>query len=85
MLNQLDNDPLLRLKSDEVQIKDQEQQRKKDEGEEKANMEMLKLVTGKSQFDEKLQQDDEHQKLRAAVTLAKDGIKQMQVVSKEKK
>ena len=85
VLNQLDNDPLLRLKSDEVQIKAQEQQRKQEEGEEKANMEMLKLVTGKNQFDEKLQQDDEHQKLRAAVTLAKDGIKQMQVVSKEKK
>ena len=84
VLNQVDNDPLLRLKSDEVQIKAQEQQRKQEEGEEKANMEMLKLVTGKEQFDEKLEQEDEHQKLRAAVSLAKDGIKQMQATVKEK-
>ena len=84
VLNQIDNDPLLRLKADEVQIKAQEQQRKQEEGEEKANMDMLKLVTGKEQFDEKLEQDDEHQKLRAAVSLAKDGIKQMQATVKEK-
>jgi len=77
ILNQIDNDPLLRLKSDEVQIKAQEEQRKDKEGEEKANMETLKLLQGKSEFDQKLEQDDEHQKLRAAVSLAKDGIKSM--------
>ena len=67
----------MRLKADEVQIKAQDQQRKEKEGEEKANMETLKLIQGKSEFDEKLEQEDEHQKLRAAVSLAKDGIKSM--------
>ena len=40
-------------------------------------METLKLLQGKSEFDQKLEQEDEHQKLRAAVSLAKDGIKSM--------
>ena len=77
VLNQLDNDPLLRLKADEVQLRAQEQQRKEKEGEEKANMDTLKLIRGGQEFDAKLEQDDEHAKLRAAVSLAKDGIKQM--------
>ena len=77
VLNQLDSDPLLKLKSDEVQLRAQEQQRKEKEGEEKANMETLKLIRGGQEFDAKLQQDDEHAKLRASISLAKDGIKQM--------
>ena len=77
VLNQLDSDPLLKLKSDEVQLRAQEQQRKEKEGEEKANMETLKLIRGGQQIDAKLQQDDEHAKLRASISLAKDGIKQM--------
>ena len=83
VLNQIDSDPLLRLKSDEVQIKAQEEQRKEKEGEEKANMDTLKLLQGKTEFDQKLEQDDEHAKLRASVSLAKDGIKQMQATIKE--
>ena len=55
----------------------QDQQRKEKEGEEKANMETLKLIRGGQEFDAKLQQDDEHAKLRASISLAKDGIKQM--------
>ena len=77
VLNQLDSDPLLKLKSDENQIKAAEQQRKEKEGEEKANMETLKLIRGGQEFDAKLQQDDDHAKLRASISLAKDGIKQM--------
>ena len=77
VLNQLDNDPLLKLKADEVQLRAQDQQRKEKESEEKANMDTLKLIRGGQEFDAKLQQDDEHAKLRASVSLAKDGIKQM--------
>ena len=77
VLNQLDNDPLLKLKADEVQLRAQDQQRKEKESEEKANMETLKLIRGGQEFDAKLQQDDDHAKLRASVSLAKDGIKQM--------
>ena len=76
VLNQLDNDPLLKLKANEVQLRAQDQQRK-EESEEKANMETLKLIRGGQEFDAKLQQDDDHAKLRTSVSLAKDGIKQM--------
>ena len=85
VLNQLDNDPLLKLKADEVQLRAQEQQRKEKEGEEKANMDTLKLIRGGQEFDAKLQQDDEHAKLRASVSLAKDGIKQMKATVIEDK
>ena len=82
VLNQLDSDPLIKLKADEVQIKAQDQQRKEKYDEERANLDTLKLLQGKSEFDEKLEQDDEHAKLRAAVSLAKDGIKEMNATIK---
>ena len=43
------------------------------------------MMQGQSQFEDKLEQEDEHQKLRAAVSLAKDGIKSMQATVKETK
>ena len=82
VLNQLDSDPLIKLKADEVQIKAQDQQRKEKYDEERANLDTLKLLQGKSEFDEKLEQDDEHAKLRAAVSLAKDGLKSMDATIK---
>ena len=85
VLNQLDNDPLLKLKADEVQLKAQDQQRKEKESDEKATMDTLKLIRGGQEFDAKLQQDDEHAKLRASVSLAKDGIKQMKATVIEDK
>ena len=42
-------------------------------------------MQGQSQFDEKLEQDDEHQHLRAAVSLAKDGMKSIKDIVTEKK
>ena len=82
VLNQLDSDPLIKLKADEVQIKAQEEQRKEKYDEERANLDTLKLLQGKTEFDQKLDQDDEHAKLRAAVSLAKDGIKEMNATIK---
>ena len=83
VLNQLDTDPLLRLKNEEVQLRAKEEARKKDEGETKAQMEALRLISNREVAEEKLAQDDKHAKLRASVSLAKDGIKQMNAVVKE--
>ena len=83
VLNQIDNDPLLRLKNDEVQLKAKEEERKREEGEQKGERDSLKIIQGQQQFEDKLEQDDEHAKLRASVSLAKDGIKQMQATFKE--
>ena len=83
VLNQIDNDPLLRLKSDEIQLKAKEEERKREEGETKAEMDALKMLQNRQIAEDKLEQDDEHAKLRASVSLAKDGIKQMQATIKE--
>ena len=83
VLNQIDNDPLLRLKSDEIQLKAKEEERKREEGETKAEMDALKMLQNRQIAEDKLEQDDDHAKLRASVSLAKDGIKQMQATIKE--
>ena len=49
----------------------------------KAQMEALRLISNREVAEEKLAQDDKHAKLRASVSLAKDGIKQMNAVVKE--
>ncbi len=85
MLNQIDNDQLLKLKSEEVQLKAKEEERKREEGESKAEMDALRLVSNRQIAEDKLQQDDNHAKLRASVSLAKDGIKQMTAVVGEEK
>ena len=77
VLNQIDNDPLLRLKADEVQIRAREEQRKRDADEEKSNIDRLRLIQNKDIAEQKLDENDKHQKLRAAVSLAKAGVKDM--------
>jgi hypothetical protein len=57
--------------------------RKREEAETKANMDALRLLQSREIASEKLEQDDEHAKLRASISLAKDGIKQMKAVVKD--
>ena len=85
VLNQMDNDPLLQLKADEVQIKAQEQQRKEKEDEDQMSLERAKMLQAREIAEEKMEENDKHQKLRAAVSLAKDGIKDMTAVVGEEK
>ena len=76
-LNQVENDPLLKLKDRELDIKAREEQGRREENEEKLNLERAKMLQAKNTAEDKLEQNDEHAKLRAAVSLAKDGIKEM--------
>jgi hypothetical protein len=46
-------------------------------------MDALRLVSNRQIAEDKLQQDDNHAKLRASVSLAKDGIKQMKATMVE--
>jgi len=84
VLNQLDNDPLLRLKNDEVQLRAQENERKKKEDEDQLNLDKARLLQAKELAEDKMQLNDNHAKLRASVSLAKDGIKEMTAVVGEK-
>ena len=74
VLNQIDNDPLLKLKAEENQIKALEQQRKADNDEVRANLDNMKMMQGQENTEAKMEQNDAHQKLRAAVSMAKSGI-----------
>ena len=86
VLNQIDNDPLLRLKADEVQLRAQENMRKKKEDEDQLNLDKARLLQARELAEDKMELNDKHQKLRASVSLAKDGIKEMTaVVGEEKK
>ncbi len=76
-LNQIDGDPLLKLKDRELDIKASTEQARREETEEKMNIERAKMLQAKNVAEDKLEQNDEHAKLRAAVSLAKDGVKQM--------
>jgi hypothetical protein len=79
-----DVDPLIKLKSREVDLRAMENERKKEEGEQKLEIERAKLVQDQVNFDEKMEQNDEHQSLRAGVSLAKSGISQMKVMTGNK-
>jgi len=74
VLNQIDNDPLLRLKAEENTIKAAEQQRKEENDEMRANIDVMKLMQAREIDETKIEENDKHQKLRAAVSLAKSGI-----------
>ena len=82
VLNQVENDPLLKLKDRELDLKAREEQARQEEAEEKINLERAKMMQSRELAEDKLEQNDEHQKLRASVSLAKDGIKNMQATIK---
>ena len=83
VLNQVENDPVLKLKDRDLDLKAREAQRKEEEGQQKANLDMMRLMQNKDIAEEKLDQNDKHAKLRASVSLAKQGIDEMQAVVKE--
>jgi hypothetical protein len=78
--NEMDNDPLIKLKAREVDLKAKEEARKQQEGEDKIEMDRLRLLSNREMAENKLEQNDDHQKLRAGVSLAKSGIQNMTMV-----
>jgi hypothetical protein len=72
----------LKLKDRELDLKARENQRKEEEDENKLNLERAKMLQNRELAEDKMEQNDDHQKLRASVSLAKDGIKNMQATIK---
>src|SRR5210317_499541 len=64
-------DPLLKIKSREVDLKAMENQRKEEEGQERINLDKMKAMMNDQQHDEKLEQNEELANLRAGVSIAK--------------
>ena len=77
VLNQIENDPLLKLKDREIDLRAKEESRKEEESQNDLAMDRAKLLQARELAEEKMEQNDEHQKLRASVSLAKSGIQQM--------
>jgi hypothetical protein len=69
--SQFDADPLLKLKSREVDLRAMENERKKEADEAKADLDRAKLVQARDIFDDKLEQNQDLAELRAGVSLAK--------------
>ena len=69
--SQFDQDPLLKLKSREVDLRAMDQQRKKEYDEARVGIDQAKLVQAKDIADDKLEQNEELAELRADTTMDK--------------
>jgi hypothetical protein len=71
IMGEYGGDPLLRLKGRELDLRAQENQRKKDEGQEKLDLDKMKAMMNKEIQEDKLEQNEQLAGLRAGVSLAK--------------
>ncbi len=78
--SQFDNDPLLKLKSREVDLRAMENERKKQNDEANQDLQRSKLMQAQEIAEDKLEQNEDLAKLRAGVSLAKQGVQQAQVM-----
>jgi hypothetical protein len=69
--SQFDNDPLLKLKSREVDLRAMENDRKKEADKTKEDLERAKLMQSRELAEDKMDQNEELAELRAGVSLAK--------------
>ena len=78
--SQMDSDPLLKLKSREVDLRAMENERKKEADQTKEELERAKLMQARDLTEDKMDQNEELAELRANTSLAKAGIKEMSVL-----
>jgi len=81
--SQFDNDPLLKLKSREVDLRAMENERKKDNDEAQIDLARARLMQQGDIAEDKMEQNEDLAKLRAGVSLAKTGVKQAAIVTGE--
>ena len=82
IMGQFGNDPVAKLKARELDLRAADDARKKDEGEERLNLDRMRAMMNQSNFDEKLEQNKELAMLRAGVSLAKTGAKKVEIEEK---
>jgi hypothetical protein len=82
--SQFDNDPLLKLKSREVDLRAMENERKKDNDEAQIDLARARLMQQGEIAEDKMDQNEDLAKLRAGVSLAKTGVKEAAIVTGEK-
>ena len=77
--SQFDSDPLLKLKSREVDLRAMENERKQQEDQNRLALDKAKAMMDQGIAEEKLEQNEDLAKLRAGVSLAKMGVQQAKV------
>ena len=78
--SQFDSDPLLKLKSREVDLRAMENERKKDNDKAQQDLARARLVQQGDIAEDKMEQNEDLAKLRAGVSLAKTGVDQAKVM-----
>jgi hypothetical protein len=78
--SQFDSDPLLKLKSREVDLRAMENERKKDNDKAQQDLARARLMQQGEIAEDKMEQNEDLAKLRAGVSLAKSGVDQAAVM-----
>ena len=81
--SQFDSDPLLKLKSREVDLRAMENERKKDNDIAQQDLARARLMQQGDIAEEKMDQNEKLAKLRAGVSLAKAGAQQATIVTED--
>ena len=71
IMGQFGNDPIAKLKSRELDLRAMDDSKKREQDQEKINLDKSKQLMGQEQFDEKLEQNEELAELRAETSLTK--------------
>ena len=78
--SQFDSDPLLKLKSREVDLRAMENERKRDNDQAQVELARARLMQQGEIAEDKMEQNEDLAKLRAGVSLAKSGVQQAKVM-----
>ena len=79
VLGQFDSDPLLKLKSREIDLRAVENEQKRKEAEDRIALDKMKALMNQNNSENKLEQNEKLAKLRAGVSLAKQGVQQTKI------
>jgi len=74
IMGEYSGDPLIKLKAREVDLRAKENERKGEEAQERIDLDTAKALMNQENQDEKLAQNEKLAKLRASVSLAKQGM-----------
>ena len=76
IMGEFGNDPIAKLKARELDLRAMDDEVKREQGQEKIDLDKSKQLMGQEQFDEKLDQNQELAELRADTSLTKQMMSQ---------
>jgi len=76
IMGQFGNDPIAKLKARELDLRAMDNEKKREQDQEKINLDRSKQLMGQEQFDEKLEQNEDLAELRAETSLTKQMMSQ---------